>query len=534
MSDQQKNQKPQLPPNVVMARKIMSCRDFMPLWSRIAFYIVLMFIYQFTGGVYMTAVAQMSGSLAWMNEDVMMAGYASLIGMTMIFPLQFKIMFRFENRSTLIVSTLVLMAGTLITGYSDCVPLVVAVSFICGMFKMVATFYCISNVQLNITPTRDLAVFYPFLYTIILTCIQMSGIATGYSIWAYDWQHIHLIMTGVLAVVLLLVVLLTRRHYRLGPYMPFYGVDYVGVILWSATLLCALFVCVYGEHYDWWYSDEIRLASVLTLLFLAMSIGRASKIRHPFINLKTFRQPKVFILCMLFLAYCFMYSTSGSMQNILTEGILGFDTFYSVSLNWFVVIGIVCGTAFSYAVLNWWKWRPKYLAIVGFAFFTFYELALYFLVDTSTEMYQLYAPMWCRGFGNAVIYVVLAYTLGKNVPFPYYFMSLCVAGFVRTGVGTPLGSAVFTRVLHVVRKDSLMQLSDGLDLANPAVANFGAVYGEVQKASLMIGLKEVFWYAALVGILTIFGLLFSDLRGKLTAVIPNLSKIWKITKRTQS
>lgn len=85
-----------------------------------------------------------------------------------------------------------------------------------------------------------------------------------------------------------------------------------------------------------------------------------------------------------------------------------------------------------------------------------------------------------------------------------------------------------------MRKDSLMQLSDGLDLANPAVANFGAVYGEVQKASLMIGLKEVFWYAALVGILTIFGLLFSDLRGKLTAVIPNLSKIWKITKRTQS
>lgn len=530
MSEQAIQQKPQLPPHVVQSRKIMSCKDFMPLWSRIAFYILLMFVYQFTGGVYMSSVTQMSGSLVWMNEDVMMAGYASLIGMTMIFPLQFKIMFRFENRSTLIVSTIVLMAGTVITGYSDCIPLVVAASFISGMFKMIATFYCISNIQLNITPTRDLAVFYPFLYTIILSCIQLSGIAAGYSIWAYDWQHIHLIMTGVLAIALLLVVFFTRRHFRLGPYIPFYGVDYTGVVLWSATLLCALFVCVYGEHYDWWYSEKICLATFLTLLFLVLSIRRAAVVRHPFINLKTFRQPKVFILCMLFLVYCVMNATTGNIQNIFTEGILGFDTFHAISLNWPVVAGIICGTAFSYAVLNWWKWRPRYLAMIGFAFFTLYELSLYYLIDTSTEMYQLYAPMWCRGFGNAVLYVVLAYTLGKNVPFPYYFMALCVAGFVRTGVGTPFGTAIFTRILNVVRKESLMHLSEGFDLANPAVQNFGTVYGELQKASLMIGLKEVFWYAALLGIITILGLLVSDLRGKMPGVIPSLSKIWKITK----
>lgn len=39
-----------------------------------------------------------------------------------------------------------------------------------------------SNIQLCISPSRDLAYFYPFLYTIILSCIQLSGIATGYSI----------------------------------------------------------------------------------------------------------------------------------------------------------------------------------------------------------------------------------------------------------------------------------------------------------------------------------------------------------------
>lgn len=50
------------------------------------------------------------------------------------------------------------------------------------------------NIQLSISPTRDLAYFYPFLYTIILSCIQLSDIATGYSIWAWNWQSM---MVGI-------------------------------------------------------------------------------------------------------------------------------------------------------------------------------------------------------------------------------------------------------------------------------------------------------------------------------------------------
>lgn len=102
---------------------------------RFALFVLLIFIYQFTGGVYMSAVTQMSGASSWMNEDVMMAGYASLIGMTMLFPVQFRVMFHFENRSVLIVSTIVLMIGTLICGYCDNRPIVVITCYICGVFN---------------------------------------------------------------------------------------------------------------------------------------------------------------------------------------------------------------------------------------------------------------------------------------------------------------------------------------------------------------------------------------------------------------
>lgn len=47
----------------------------------------------FSGGIYMSAVAEMTGTWGWINEDVMMAGYASMTGLTMAFPLLFRILF---------------------------------------------------------------------------------------------------------------------------------------------------------------------------------------------------------------------------------------------------------------------------------------------------------------------------------------------------------------------------------------------------------------------------------------------------------
>lgn len=518
------------PEQIAYARRIMACKDFLPRGLRFALFVVLIIVYQFTGGVYMSAVSQMAGSSSWMNEDIMMAGYASLIGMTMLFPVQFRVMFRFENRSVLVVSTIVLMIGTLICGYSENVPVVVITSYICGVFKMAGTFFCISNIQLCISPTRDLAYFYPFLYTIILSCIQLSGIATGYSIWAWDWQSMHWIMVGVLAVALLVIHLTMRRHYRLGPYQPFKGIDYLGAILWSVFLLCVLFIGLYGAHYDWWQGEEICIATAFAVISLGLAIYHAANTEQPFIHLATFVQPKFFIIFVLFVSYSILSGTAGQIQNMFTEGILGFDMFYSISLNWGVVAGIFCGTPFTFYALARKKWRPRNVAIVGFVFFTMYQVLLYFLIDPETEVYQLWLPMWFRGVGTAILYVVLAYTLGKNIPFVYYFQALCAIGFIRTGVGTPVCQSVLSYLLSIFRKESLMQLSLDMTADNPAAQNFMSVYGELQKQSMMVGIKEIFGIAAAVGIVTIICLCFSDLRGKYKAVIPKLPSLWRMVK----
>ena len=154
----------------------MACRDFVPLWLRFTIFTLLIVVFQFTGGVYMAAVVHMSGSMAWVNSDVMMAGYTGLVGMTMLFPVQFRVMFRFENRTVLMTSLTVAIAAAIICMYCQNIVIVCIVNYIAGVFKMAGTFYCITNIQLRISATRDMAYFYPFLYTIILTCIQLTAI----------------------------------------------------------------------------------------------------------------------------------------------------------------------------------------------------------------------------------------------------------------------------------------------------------------------------------------------------------------------
>ena len=48
-------------------------------------------VFQFSGGVNLAVVSQMSGALALKMEDIMMAGYASLVSMALSFAIMFRL-----------------------------------------------------------------------------------------------------------------------------------------------------------------------------------------------------------------------------------------------------------------------------------------------------------------------------------------------------------------------------------------------------------------------------------------------------------
>ena len=272
--------------------------------------------------------------VAWINEDVMMAGYASMTGLTMAFPLLFRILFRFPTRELLLFSAGLFIICDYVCMVCDFLPLVVLLSFVSGFFKIVGTFVCWSNIQLKITPKRNFAIFFPFLFTFVLGSVQLVNIATGYSIYAFDWQAMHRITIGAFILVFALVYFCMRHNYRQGPYIPFKGIDYLGGIMWTFWLFCIIFICVYGEHYDWLYGKQIRVAIVFALVLLVMCLQRAATIRHPYINLKTFSQRNMLYIFILFGCMTLMSATATSTQNIFTSVLLGYDARHNADLNW--------------------------------------------------------------------------------------------------------------------------------------------------------------------------------------------------------
>lgn len=155
--------------------------DFIPRRLKPWLFIFFVLIVQFSGGVYLAAANDMVGTTALMQQDILMAGYASLIGLAINFAVMFRVKFRFSTRCQIVVCGLVLIAANFICANTDSVPVLVATCFVAGWFRMQATLACNSTIQLWLTPVRDMSIFFCYVYILVDSVIQLSGIATIYT-----------------------------------------------------------------------------------------------------------------------------------------------------------------------------------------------------------------------------------------------------------------------------------------------------------------------------------------------------------------
>ena len=157
---------------------IPAIHDFVPDKLRPWIIIAFVIIFQFSGGIYLAAVSEMVGSLALLHEDIMMAGYASMVGMVLTFAMMFRLKFRFPTKPALMLCCVALIICNFVCMYTRSVPILVFVCFVAGIFRMWATFECNSTIQLWLTPKRDLSMFFCYIYLLVQGCIQLTGLIT--------------------------------------------------------------------------------------------------------------------------------------------------------------------------------------------------------------------------------------------------------------------------------------------------------------------------------------------------------------------
>lgn len=490
--------------------------NFIPRRMKPWIFIFFVLIIQFSGGVYLAAASDMVGSSGLMQEDILMAGYASLIGLAVNFAVMFRIKFRFSNRTQLLACCMVLIAANFICANTDSVPLLVATCFVAGWFRMQATLACNSTIQLWLTPTRDMAVFFCYVYLVVDSVIQLSGIATIYTSFFSQWEYMQWIMMGLLGLMMILVLILVRPVR--GPmFIPLNGIDWIGGFLWAGFMMAFTFICVYGNYLDWWDAPEMWQAAIVGTACLLINLWRASFLKNPYITFRAMTNRNVIRATGIYLVFFTLLATEHVFEHSYAAAILGFDETNLIDLNWYVFAGIVTGCGFTYITFALQKWRYKTLTAIAFFLAIIYLGYFYFMIDYGVEKEMLFFPLFCRGAAAVIISIIfLTSVVQSGLPFEVFPQALTINGFTGAVMGATFGPALIGELLRYTIAKNASILATPFTDANPASLHIplGELMGIVGQQALVVSMKEIYGLLLILGIgsLVIILLSFSSVR----------------------
>ena len=507
--------------------------NFIPRRLKPWLFIFFVLIIQFSGGVYLAAASDMVGTTALMQEDILMAGYASLIGLAINFAVMFRIKFRFSNRAQLLASGAVLIAANLICAHTQSPAVLVATCFVAGWFRMQATLACNSTIQLWLTPTRDMAVFFCYVYLIVDSVIQLCGIATVYTAFNLEWVYMHRLMIGMLVLMMIMVLILVRPVR--GPmFIPLLGIDWIGAVLWAGFMMCFTFICVYGNFYDWWDAAEIRQATVLGVLCLGINLWRATFLHHPYISFLAMRNRNVIRATVIYLVFFTLMATEHVFEHSYAAEILGFDETNLIDLNWYVFAGILAGCGFTYVTFALRKWRYKTMTAIAFALAAIYLAYFYFLIDYGVEKEMLFVPLFVRGAASVIISIVyLTSIVQSGLSFQVFPQALTINGFTGAVMGATFGPAVIGEFLrHTLAKNASLLGAPLTDFNSDAAATpLGHLYGLVMKQALVVSMKEIYGWLLIAAVVSIVIIALSYGPVRPHAIFPKWRTIRKVIRR---
>ena len=504
------------PPMLQGPFRIPSFNSYVPRRLQPWIYLLFAFIFQLSGGIYGGAMSHVMGEYSLMREDVLMVIMCNVVGVAMPFPFLFKMKFRFTNRSLLLNAALVIAVCNVLIVWTESLPVMCALSYIAGFFKLCGTFECMSNIQLWMTPKRDFTVFFPLLYCIVLGNIALSPWITEHLIYIYqDWRIINWTMAGAMLTVAL-VVYVTTHDFRFMKPLPFISVDYLGCLLWSAWMLEFIFFFNYGEYYNWLDSKVMRMDVVLFLVTGYFCISRMMHIRHPYISPEAWRYKRLIPLLILFAFVEFMGSTPKVLQTAFTGGVLHFGNLTTNVLNVVEWGAVIMGCLFC---LLWCKvlhWKYTRLLTIGVAAMVGYPVMMYFLIDQGLPIERLYLPTALRSFGNAIFFCMLTVYLEELMPFQHFFMGLTMAGIIRNGPVATMCSGLFSFGIRHQMADNMAR---------------GLPYDATQL--LMISVRQLYGITCLIGIAVLLIFLIWDIDPVRSTLkkMPSWNFVGKMMKR---
>lgn len=469
-------------------------RNFVPERMRLWIMILWSFVFLFSGASHMATMNVQVGRFSFIQEDTTMIGFMAFIGMNISFPMLFRLRFRFTTRELMLVSSIVVILCHICLLATDNVALLCCVSLIAGFFRMLAVFEAMVCIQLIVTPTRNYAVFYSVVFVIVQGSSQLFTPVITDIVCKSSWIHFQWIV--ILSLVTTIISIMTLiRHYREGKRIPLYGIDWLGCILWGVILTALLFIMTYGKYLEWFHSIHIRFAITVLLVSSILQYINIKNIKRPYINPAAWKYPKLMKIFVLFGAIYIIQAAPGMLQNPYMGSVLKFDQQNISYLSYFSLAGMFISALLCYMFFRERK-RLRELIIGGYCLFIAYLVMMYLYINPECNIEKFYFPAFIRGFALLWLYIILTLYISYIVPFVHNFQSLCIIGFMRMSLGTPLGMSLIDNMLIFLQRKNLSVLNSEIDSLNLQAIEvpYNNLVSLVNQQVYMVSVKEMFSY----------------------------------------
>ncbi|TWP29511.1 MFS transporter [Apibacter muscae] len=450
-------------------------RKDIPRWLMLAVAYIIMAPVMLINGAYTGSSVDISSSLGVMSEDINMAYFSTSAGMSIAYPLIIKLRKVVTQKVIILWALLMQVFLSLLCAEVNNMVIITLCSFFIGFFKALALLEIIMILMPMLSPDNHRGIFYSKFYPVTLGLSQLSMVLTSELAYRYNWQYMYYFMIALLLIAMI-AVLLTFKYTELPKKIPLKDADWLSVFLCSIIYISIIYVFTYGKTFDWFNSTSIFVCTFFIIpIAVILFIKRQLIKEDSYIDLSILKNTNTSV-GYLVMFICMFYVSASVIVSSYVTSVLRLESnrlyeLYIITIPGFILGAIVC-----------WRWFNKERRINLIIFFGFLCLVsscaiLYFTVSPNGQYSLLYIPMFLRGTGMIVTFVVFGvYVVQGLHPDKFIYNVFFLIG-IRSALSPAISSSIYSNTIYRLQQQYVAKLSESINNTNPlAVEKYNQYY----------------------------------------------------------
>ena len=465
--------------------------DWVPKPLGILFLIILFIPILTIGGVYSANSGEMTSGLGIQSEHIQFVGFVTSVGMAAFSPFFYQLVCIRREKMMCIVGFSIMYMLSYVCAETDSLFLLALCSLVmgfvrnvlmmCNLFTLIKYAFGM-EATINITPGNDpteekgwdeldvqKTSSMPTIYLFFMILGQIGTCFTAWLAYEYEWQYVYYYMMGTMLVAIVILFVTMPFHRYPGQHFPINFAKFGNVVVFCGMMCSFIYIMVYGKVLDWYDSEEIRIATLLCVVFTALFIWLEWSRRCPYFLLSVFKLRSVRVGLLLFFLLMVLNS-SAMFVNIFVGVGMKIDNWQNATLGNWVVLGYFLGCLIGVYFGNKGV-HLKYMFALGYLLIGLSSLYMYFEVQTQGLYSHMKWPVIIRATGMMLLYSLTAVYANQRMPFKFMSTWVCVMLSVRMVIGPGVGSALYSNVFQQRQQYYVTRYAHDYDRTNQELTN---------------------------------------------------------------